>query len=44
VRAHRPGNGTVSNLWVEIPQLSSNEEHFNQRHQCVVPSRNEEER
>src|SRR6266436_5837816 len=30
----------VSNLWVEIPQLSSNEEHFHQRHQYVVPNRN----
>src|SRR6266478_5271936 len=35
---------TVSNLWAEIPQLSSNEEHFNQRHQCVVPNVNGETR
>src|SRR5216684_290724 len=41
----RPQTGkgrTLSNLWVEIPQLSSNEEHFN--HQCVVPNRNVEKR
>src|ERR1700756_2658274 len=32
----------VLNLWVEIPQLPSNEEHLN--YQCVVPNRNGETR
>src|SRR5882762_10554927 len=36
-RAQTGKRRTLTHLWVEIPQLSSNEEHFNQRHQCVVP-------
>src|SRR6202035_4845985 len=43
----RPRTGkrrTVSNLWAEIPQLSSNEEHFNQRHLRVVSNLNGETR
>src|SRR6266852_8800272 len=43
-RPHTGERRTVTNLWVEIPQLSSHEEHFNQGHQCVVPNRNGETR
>src|SRR6266403_5415007 len=38
----RPENGERCQICGEIPQLSSNEEHFNQRHQCVAPNRNGE--